>query len=51
MADYMRTQGLSKGNGFGNGGGNGAGYERDGKVRMSRIQQDLCMKSKNESIF
>lgn len=49
MADYMRSQGLNKGNGFGNGEGNE--YGRGGKIRVSRIQQDLCMKSKNESIF
>ena len=48
IIDYMKTKGLNKDSGFGNGGGNR--YERCGKVSMSRIQQALCIKSKDKSI-
>lgn len=37
--DYMRSKGLNKDNDCRNGGVNG--YERGGRVRMSRIQEDL----------
>lgn len=49
IIDYLKTKGLNEGNGSGNGGRNR--YERDGKVSMSRVQQDLCIKSKDKGMF